>query len=277
MIALTCPSFSWPYIVLSLPTPRLIATPPTPTPPTPTPPTPIPPTPTPPTPTPPTPTPPTPNPSCPPTVFLNEIHYQNIGPDAEFIEVAHTIDIALSGYQIHFYEQAGTVYRVIEDITSLVNPGDTSNSIDGFTFSSFNTINPLAPASELMQNENAGLALVNPLNQVVDFISYGVPIVGTDGPAIGLTSTFMGVTETAINNPLNSLQLGGEGYQRTDFFWQSQGRASRAALNTNQIIRCPNANGAVSLRSGVVTLTTLLAYLLVIDLMNYDLDDGVRK
>jgi len=183
--------------------------------------------------------------SCPTTAFINEFHYANRFVDAtEFVEVAHTADFSLVGHILAFYDgSSGTVYKQTNDLSSVLG---LTNAIDGFVFASFTVYEPLNPVIDT----NGGIALIGPGNTVLDFISYGIQITATDGPAAGSTSTLIGQTEDA-NGPLqNSLQLGGSGSLVTDFTWQPSQLATPASVNTGQQIVCPQArSGALGVES----------------------------
>jgi len=174
--------------------------------------------------------------SCPTTAFINEFHYANRFVDAtEFVEIAHTPDFSLVGHYLAFYDgTSGTVYKQTNDLSTVLG---VTNEDSGFIFASFTVYEPLTPVLD----ENAGIALLSPENTVIDFISYGIQITATDGPAAGATSTLVGQVEDAQGSPANSLQLGGVGSLKGDFTWQPSGLATPGNPNTSQQIVCPEA------------------------------------
>ena len=168
------------------------------------------------------------------TAFINEVHYQNFLADlSEFVEVAYTTSYNLAGHRLFFYNSAGASYKETDEI--LATPLAITNEAAGFIFTSLSVYQ----VTNEVINTNGGIALIGPNDVVVDFISYGIAITATSGPANGTTSTLMGVTEPANTGPANSLQLGGTGFQKADFTWQQPQRSTPGNLNTGQTILCP--------------------------------------
>ena len=79
-----------------------------------------------------------------------------------------------------------------------------------------------------------GIALVKPDNSVVLFLSYEGSFTATDGPAIGLTSTDIGVLEAGTEALGLSLQLSGAGYVYEQFAWQGPISSTSNLINLNQ-------------------------------------------
>lgn len=238
---------------------------PSPTPTSPTPPSPTPPSPTPPSPTAPTSDPPTnPVPSangCPETAFINELHYANALADTtEFVEIAHTTGYSLEGHKLFFYGPSGAAYRQIEDLSTLTSTFSDAVGT-GFSFTSYSVY---LQTNELL-NENAGVALIGPNNAVLDFISYGIEITATDGPATGSTSKLMGVVETGFTLRANSLQLAGTGFQAADFTWQAPQRSTPGFINTSQVIQCPTGRTTPIRVNNRTPISSRIYHLLHID------------
>ena len=119
--------------------------------------------------------------SIPGQVFINEIHYDNVGTDTgEAIEIAGVAGTDLSGWSDLLYTGAdGTVY----DSVNL--SGTIADQADGFgtvviNFPENGIENALAGTSD-------GLALVDSSGVVRQFLSYGGVFMATDGAAAGLT------------------------------------------------------------------------------------------
>ncbi len=161
--------------------------------------------------------------SGPTTAWINEFHYDNASTDTgEFIEIAGTAGLDLSGWAVYGYNgNGGTVY-------STVNlSGVLADQQGGFGTLSF--------AMSGMQNGAPdGLALVDDLGSVVLFISYEGTLTATDGPASGMSSTDVGVAETTSTPVGDSLQLAGSGSAYADFTWQAPQAATSGAVNTGQ-------------------------------------------
>jgi hypothetical protein len=85
-----------------------------------------------------------------------------------------------------------------------------------------------------------GIALVDPTNTVVQFLSYEGAFMATDGPAVGLTSVDVGVSETSTTPVGQSLQLAGTGKQYSDFTWQAPQANTSSQKNTGQTFSDPS-------------------------------------
>ena len=111
----------------------------------------------------------------------------------EFIEIAHTGSIV--GYSVVLYNgSGGAVYSTITAPTSTSLP-----DVNGIRYSVYDIAG--------IQNGNPdGMALVAPGNTVLQFLSYGGTFVAVGGPANGMTSIDIGVSEPG--SPVgDSLQL----------------------------------------------------------------------
>lgn len=154
-------------------------------------------------------------------VFINEIHYDNVGTDTgEFIEIANTAGVDLTGWSVVLYNGAD---------------GRSYNTIAISGSGAFLTIN--LPANGIQNGAPDGIALVNASGTVVQFLSYEGSFTATNGPANGMTSTDIGVFEAGTEAAGLSLQLRGTGLQYGDFTWNSTPIAQTAgSANTNQTI-----------------------------------------
>lgn len=159
-------------------------------------------------------------------VFINEIHYDNSGSDVgEAVEVAGTAGTDLNGWTLVFYNGNNSQsYRT----TNLF--GVLPNQQDGFGTLAFTL-----PSNGIQNGAPDGLALVNAANQVVQFLSYEGSMVAINGPANGMSSIDIGVSESSGTPVGHSLQLAGSGSQADDFSWQAAAVNTFAAINHNQI------------------------------------------
>ena len=134
-------------------------------------------------------------PSC--DVMLNEIHYDNAGSDVgEFIEVAvdATTLVNLADYTVSLYNGSnGTVYNS-ETLDNFV-VGNNDGTYQYLTWQ----------VSGIQNGAPDGFALSNGLT-LCEFLSYEGTFLATDGPAIGNSSTDLGVSEGS-NAVGTSLQL----------------------------------------------------------------------
>lgn len=155
-------------------------------------------------------------------VFVNELHYDNASTDSnEAIEIAGPAGTSLTGWSIALYNgNGGEVYSTIN--LSGAIPNQCAN---------FGVVSVLAAG--IQNGSPDGVALVNGLGQVVQFLSYEGTILAADGPALGMTSTDIGISENGTGAATSSLQLVGTGTTYLDFTWTEAG-SSFGNCNTSQ-------------------------------------------
>ena len=158
-------------------------------------------------------------------VFINEIHYDNSGGDAgEAIEVAGPAGTDLAGWTLLLYNGSatqGTVYRTI-DLS-----GTLPNQQSGCGVLSFSQ-------AGIQNGAPDGIALVDLGSTLIQFLSYEGSFTGIGGPAGGVVSEDIGVSETSGTPVGSSLQLAGIGSSATEFTWQTDGPNTFGATNTGQ-------------------------------------------
>lgn len=158
-----------------------------------------------------------------PVIFINEFHYDNVGTDVnEGIEVAGTAGLDLAGYSLVLYNgNGGGTYGTIN------LSGVVPNQDNGFGAIFFAVPN-------LQNGAPDGFALVNPDQEVIQFLSYEGPFVAVGGPADGLTSEDVGVTQGSSTPVGTSLQLQGTGNKYEDFTWSESISNTYNQVNTGQ-------------------------------------------
>ena len=157
-------------------------------------------------------------------IFINEIHYDNVGTDVgEAVEIAGPAGTSVSGWSVVLY-----------------NGSDTSEYSTTPLFGAFSNqqgamgVLHLTYGSNGIQNGNPdGIAVVDDTNAVLQFLSYGGSFTASDGPANGMTSIDIGVSEGSSTLVGHSLQLTGSGCTYADFSWTS-GADSFGGINTAQ-------------------------------------------
>jgi len=156
---------------------------------------------------------------APPSIWINEFHYDNSGTDVgEFVEVVSNFDAGQ--YQIVLYNgNGGGVYNTF-DLSSA-----TTSSESGYTLY-------VASITGIQNGAPDGIALVDDSGVVVEFISYEGTFQATDGPANGMTSTDVGISEPGAVG--ESIQLSGSGSQASDFTWGGPTTESPGTVNTGQ-------------------------------------------
>ncbi|MDD4375044.1 MAG: T9SS type A sorting domain-containing protein [Bacteroidales bacterium] len=164
-----------------------------------------------------------------PIAWINEIHYDNDGGDVdELIEIVikNPGNYDLSKFLVNLYNgNGGTSYdtETADDMTE-------GNTIDTYTFFTWSTF-----ANGIQNGAPDGMALSYD-GTLIQFLSYEGTFTATDGPANGIESTDIGVSETGTTPAGYSLQLSGTGTAYNDFTWQEPATATPGALNNNQFL-----------------------------------------
>ncbi|MFV2073009.1 MAG: lamin tail domain-containing protein, partial [Thermoanaerobaculales bacterium] len=165
------------------------------------------------------------------TVFINEIHYDNASTDVgEAVEIAGPAGTDLSSWSIVLYNgSSGASYNTI----SLT--GTIPDVCGGFGVIDYPTVG-------LQNGAPDGLALVDSTSTVVQFLSYEGSFTATNGPATGLASTDIGVSESSSTPVGDSLQLTGTGTAYEHFTWATPAPNTFGACNTGQTFSAPIVN-----------------------------------
>jgi uncharacterized protein len=174
-------------------------------------------------------------------VFINEIHYDNTGADAgEAIEIAGTAGTDLTGWSLVLYNGTGGVSYATIALSGVI--GDQGNGFGALQFL----------FAGIQNGSPDGIALVNNNGLVVQFLSYEGVMTATNGPAAGLTSVDIGVSELGTEAVGGSLHLVGTGSQYSDFTWARTTGATFGATNTGQSFAAANP-GVLSIADASVT------------------------
>ena len=179
-----------------------------------------------------------------PSVFINEIHYDNAGTDeGEAVEIAGPSGTNLNTFSIVLYNgNGGTEYNTVNLSGTIDDEGN-----------GFGAVNFEIPG--IQNGSPDGIALVNNGN-VIQFLSYEGSFTAIDGVASGLTSTDIGVSEASGTPIGESLQLSGTGTYYPDFSWNSPTLATPGTINAGQTYNAPtttvvdvylDANGMASI------------------------------
>ncbi|MFH1320918.1 MAG: PKD domain-containing protein [Bacteroidota bacterium] len=159
------------------------------------------------------------------TVFINEIHYDNTSTDVnEGIEIAGPAGTDLTCYELLFYNGDDS----LQD-PSLFLTGTIPDQGCGYGTVWF--------AKSGIQNGSAdAIGLYDTCSSaVIQFLSYEGQMQALDGPASGMTSTDIGVSEPSTTPIGQSLQLIGSGAIYTDFSWTGPVTSSEGSVNSGQI------------------------------------------
>lgn len=158
-----------------------------------------------------------------PTVFINEIHYDNSGSDVgEAIEIAGPTGTDLTGWSVVFYNgNGGTEYDSVALSGVLADQGGgygtTSEAVAG-----------------IQNGAPDGMALVDDGGAVIQFLSYEGSFTAVGGVADGLVSVDIGVSESSDTVEGTSMQLVGTGTTADDFTWTTGAADSFGSPNAGQ-------------------------------------------
>ena len=197
-------------------------------------------------------------PSAHAAVFINELHYDNSAKNdpGEGIEVMATAGEDLRRYRIVLYNgaqpQAAVSYATL--------------SLDAGTPAQCGIPVRIATvrANNLIQNgPNDGLALVDGDGRVVQFLSYEGQVSAIDGPAAGLASTDIGVSEDNRTAPGTSLQRGNDGR------WRPSAPATFGRCNHQQRVDHRTTAGDPPARSAPAAASTGAATGKAVDAATY--------
>jgi DNA/RNA endonuclease G (NUC1) len=136
-----------------------------------------------------------------PEVRISEIHYDDVGTDiGERVEISGPAGTDLTGWKVVPYNGAnGQQYTPIATLSGTIA---TTCGTRGVL---------VADIAGLQNGEPDGVALIDASNTVIEFLSYEGTFAATNGPAAGMTSTDVGVSETDVTPEGRSLQRDGAG------------------------------------------------------------------
>jgi len=161
--------------------------------------------------------------------WINEFHYDNASTDVgEFVEVVieDAGTYTLSDFQIDLYNgNGGSSYN-----TKTLDAFTVGSTSGNFTFYTYTY-----PSNGIQNGAPDGIALS--YQEVLisgQFLSYEGTLTGSSGPASGILSVDIGVSETSGTPVGHSLQLAGAGTQYSDFSWQAPATETPGNLNNSQ-------------------------------------------
>lgn len=158
--------------------------------------------------------------------FINEIHYDNAGGDTgEFVEIAGIAGTDLTGWKIVLYNGAATSRAPYSTIPLTETLANQQNG--------FGTIRVAYPVDGIQNGAPDGIALVDADGTVVQFLSWEGSFVAASGPAAGMTSVDVGVSETGTASG-TSIGLVGSGTAAADFSWALIADDTPGGVNAGQ-------------------------------------------
>ncbi|RNC87780.1 MAG: T9SS C-terminal target domain-containing protein [Winogradskyella sp.] len=157
------------------------------------------------------------------TVFINEIHYDNASSDVnEGVEIAGPAGTDLSTYTITLYNGSNGSSYDTETLSGTI-PDEGGSGFGAVWF----------PIAGMQNGAPDGIALDNN-GTLIQFLSYEGSFMASGGPADGITSTDIGVSEGGGTAVGDSLQLTGSGTTYENFTWSGPSASSAGTINTGQ-------------------------------------------
>ncbi|MBK9573624.1 MAG: ExeM/NucH family extracellular endonuclease [Rhodoferax sp.] len=140
-----------------------------------------------------------------PAVLISEIHYDNASTDSnERIALSGAAGTDLSGWSLVLYNgNGGAVYNTKSLSGTVID--DEGGGFGEVVFS--------YPSNGIQNGSPDGIALINNLGEVLQFLSYEGVFSAVGGPADGMESTDIGATESGSGTAMGSIQLIGTDWQ----------------------------------------------------------------
>ncbi len=159
------------------------------------------------------------------SVWINEFHYDNTGPDVgEFVEVIAPVDFtALATVRLTLYNGGdGTPYGS-SHLLSTFTPGAEESGFRIYSKS----------ISALQNGAPDGFSL-DVGGDVRQFISYEGHFSATAGPAVGLGSQDVNFVESELTPIGSSVGMVGTGWDPSQFVWNTSASATPGQVNVGQ-------------------------------------------
>lgn len=136
-----------------------------------------------------------------PDVRFSEIHYDNTGTDAgEAIEISGPAGMNVQGWTVVLYNgNGGASYSPLQTLSGTIPATCGDRGVIVLNYA----------VNGIQNGDPDGMALVDAAGQVIEFLSYEGTFAATNGPAVGMTSTDIGVREAGTEAVGMSLQRSG--------------------------------------------------------------------
>ncbi len=167
---------------------------------------------------------------APTAAWINEIHYDNVNADsAEFIEVVVNQEFSdLTNFQVYLYNGSSSSLAFYDSLT--LDQFYKGVTTDGFTF----YVDSIAG---IQNGAPDGMAIA--YNNILipgQFLSYEGTFTAVNGPASGIESIDIGVSEGGTTPVGHSLGLVGNGTEYSSFTWDTLETATPGAPNGTQAL-----------------------------------------
>ena len=138
-----------------------------------------------------------------PSLYISEIHYDNVGTDAgEAVEINGPAGADVTGWTVVLYNGNGGASYNTQTLSGTIPATCSGRGVIVLNYA----VNGIQNGGTAATPEADGVALVNAGGTVVEFLSYEATMTATNGPANGMTSTNIGVLEAGSDPVGQSLQ-----------------------------------------------------------------------
>jgi DNA/RNA endonuclease G (NUC1) len=148
--------------------------------------------------------------SAAPAVRISELHYDNVGTDVgEAVEISGPAGTDVTGWSVVLYNGNGGASYTTTALTGPIPATCGARGVLVLNYPSNGVQNGGTTATGTDSPD--GLALIDASGAVVEFLSYEGSFAATNGPALAITSTDIGVRELGTEPAGKSLQHSGAG------------------------------------------------------------------
>ena len=175
-----------------------------------------------------------------PQIRFAEIHYDNTGTDTgEAIEVSGPAGADVTGWQVILYNGNGGASYDTKTLSGAIPATCGARGVVVINY----------PTNGIQNGSPDGMALIDAGGAVVEYLSYEGVFAATNGPANGLTSTDIGVSEAGTEPIGKSLQRHGDGT------WTGPIDNTFGACNDNDATPPPPVVASVTVTPATATVT----------------------
>jgi DNA/RNA endonuclease G (NUC1) len=173
-------------------------------------------------------------------VRISELHYDNAGTDAgEAIEISAPAGTDLTGWQVVLYNGTGGASYNTQTLSGVVPATCDARGVVVINY----------PANGIQNGSPDGIALVEPIGSVVEFLSYEGVFAATNGPANAQPSIDIGVAEAGTEPAGQSLARNAAGT------WSGPAASTFGTCNDNGNTPPPSDVATISIAPASASVT----------------------
>jgi len=175
-----------------------------------------------------------------PSVRISELHYDNVGTDTgEAVEISGPAGTDVTGWQIILYNGTGGASYDTRTLSGVIPATCSTRGVLVFNY----------PSNGIQNGSPDGIALIDAAGAVVEFLSYEGVMAATNGPAAGLNSIDIGVSEAGTDAAGFSLA------RKADGSWSAPAANSFGACNDDGEAPPPADVASITVSPSTATIT----------------------